>query len=84
LTIVSPRKMPSVVLAGMPQPGANEDIEATFVAAPNRASTRLRMLTCSSWNYLQHGITRIMNNLQDGLDLQTVRFPSRLCFLEVK
>ncbi|KAK4240370.1 Cullin [Achaetomium macrosporum] len=43
--------MPSAVLAGMPQPGAQDDIEAT-------------------WNYLQHGVTRIMNNLQDGLDLQ--------------
>ncbi|KAL2022578.1 hypothetical protein VTK56DRAFT_4922 [Thermocarpiscus australiensis] len=25
----------------------------------------------NTWNYLQHGITRIMLNLQDGVDLQT-------------
>jgi hypothetical protein len=29
-------------------------------------------LTRDRWNYLQGGITKIMNNLQDGLDMVTV------------
>lgn len=42
---------------------------------------RNEILTFSRWNYLQHGITRIMTNLQEGIDLQTVRFHQPACCL---
>jgi len=35
---------------------------------------------CHRWSYLQSGITKIMLNLQEGVDLQTVCAPDKLPF----
>lgn len=39
---------------------------------PRGPAARQPILTFGRWNYLQGGITKIMNNLQDGLDMVTV------------
>lgn len=39
---------------------------------PRGPAPRQPILTFGRWNYLQGGITKIMNNLQDGLDMVTV------------
>lgn len=49
---------------------------------PRGPAPRQPILTFGRWNYLQGGITKIMNNLQDGLDMVTVSTtpaPLRAC-----
>jgi len=42
-----------------------------FLDAPSsRFRGPNRLLTKRSWNYLQAGITRIMNDLEQGIDMQ--------------
>ncbi len=68
--------MPIGGLPGMPPQPSQDDIDTTCVTPLPpvvrplaAASTRL---TYIRWSYLQHGVTRIMMNLQEGIDLQTV------------
>src|SRR5438105_15862383 len=57
--------------------------ERTSTAVPALPRARLGpfpSLIFHRWNYLQQGITRIMLNLQDGVDLQTVCAPALSTF----
>lgn len=64
---------PPVRATQMPPQPNREDIDATYAYAP---TTLLRpmaaLLIPHSWEYLQLGITKIMTNLQDGMDMTAV------------
>lgn len=59
----------------MPPVPNREDLEATSVISLSHA-VEATLLTLCRWQYLQTGVEKIMINLQDGIDMQTVSIPA--------
>ena len=53
----------------MPPTPNKEDIQATYVVI---LRTRTRLADTGRWTFLQTGVEKIMRNLREGVDMQTV------------